>query len=75
MLYYTSNTNVNKIVTSYNVLTIDHSHILASYVFFIISYIGNIPYDTKFWREKILAYLVNYMWFAKIFLSKNFAFD
>ena len=36
MLYYTFNTIVNKIVAMYNVLTIDYSHILASYILFFI---------------------------------------
>ena len=31
-----------------------------------------ISYDTKFWREKILANLVNCKRFAKIFLTKIF---
>ena len=32
-----------------------------------------ISYDTKFWREKILANLANSQSFAKIFLSKIFS--
>ena len=35
----------------------------------------NVPYDTKFWREKTLANLANYKWFAKIFFSKIFSFE
>ena len=35
----------------------------------------HVLYDTKFWREKILANLANYKGFAKIFLSKIFSFD
>ena len=38
-------------------------------------YLNKLLYDTKFWREKILANLANYKGFAKIFLSKIFFFD
>ena len=31
-----------------------------------------VPYNTRFWREKILANLMNWKRFAKIFLSKIF---
>ena len=37
--------------------------------------IRDVPYDTKFWREKTLANLANYKQFSKIFLSKIFPFD
>ena len=36
---------------------------------------SDILYDTKFWREKILANLANYKRFTKIFLSKIFSFE
>jgi len=34
----------------------------------------SLPYDTKFWREKILANLANCKRIANIFLSKSFSF-
>ena len=36
---------------------------------------ADIPYETKFWRENILANLANYKRFAKNFLSKIFYFN
>ena len=35
----------------------------------------HIPYDTKYWREKILANLANCNRIAKNFLSKIFSFE
>ena len=34
-----------------------------------------IPYDTKFWREKILANLANCKRFAKIFSFENYKLE
>ena len=53
------------LVSMYMCVHVQHMH--HSYILCVAYYI---LYDAKFWRDKILANLVNYKRFAKIFLSK-----